>query len=60
MSRNDLTPHEAKGPVVEGVVGGREGDAEDDEQEVGYGKVEDQDVRRVSHRLEINQIKSIN
>ena len=51
----DLTPHEAEGPVVECVVGGREGDAEDDEQEVGHGQVEDQHVRRVSHRLKFNQ-----
>ncbi len=49
-----LTPHEAEGPVVECVVGGREGDAEDDEQKVGHGQVQDQDVGRVSHCLKTN------
>ncbi len=33
------------------VGGGREGDAEDDEEDVGHGQVEDQEVGRVPHLL---------
>ena len=35
--------------MVEHVVRGREGDAEHDEEEVGHGEVEDEDVGGVAH-----------
>ncbi len=37
--------------VGQRVGGGREGDAEDDEEDVGHGQVEDQEVGRVPHLL---------
>ena len=46
-----LAPDQPERPVVEGVVGGGERDAEDDEEQVGHRQVEDQNVGGVAHRL---------
>jgi hypothetical protein len=35
--------------VGDGVVGGGEGDAEDDEQQVGHRKIQNEHIRSVAH-----------
>ena len=49
-----LAPEEAEGPALrggEGVVDAGEGDAEDDEEEVGQRQAQDEHVGRVAHLL---------
>ena len=49
-----LAPEEAEGPSLrggEGVVDAGEGDAEDDEEEVGQRQAQDEHVGRVAHLL---------
>ncbi len=46
-----LAPGHAEGPVGEDVVGGREWDAEDDEEEVGNGEVDDEKIGCIPHLL---------
>jgi hypothetical protein len=51
MKRTDW-PRVSKEPIVWKRVGGSwEGNAEDDEENVGHGQVQDQQVRRVPHLL---------